>query len=296
MLMFRVQLKAIVANHSKVRVEKLKFGLYRIVEYHSMAPSKAVKKVTERLVKKEVDCGDKNDKQAEQKFEQTIDVPVTTPTQDSNTSKLVHINFELKVEIKLPKMSVHKNLILTAPIAIGNVPYFTNETESAVLRSNLPQQMPMPHDVNCSRASVFSNWSLDIYPQINGDRSSIQTLTHYSPTAPVAMNPSAMIATPMTSNTPYPLLPNVSMSPISPVSPANMYAGHLPFERPMSLNSPSAPPLDFDASNTPLRPQSLFINRPPSYDEVFGFPGHFNQMNISNAPSLLNTSGKSDKS
>lgn len=287
MFMFHVQLKAIVANHSKVRVEKMKFGLYRIVEYHSLAPSKAVKKVTERLVKKEVDCGDKTDKNAEQKFEQKIDVPVTTPTQDSNTSKLVHINFELKVEIKMPKMSVHKNLILTAPITIGNVPYFTNETESAVLRSNLPQQMPMPHDPNYSRASVFSNWSMDLYPQINGDRSSIQTLTHYSPTA---MIPTSMIATPMASNPSYPLLPN---TPMSPVSPVDMYAGHLPYERPMSLNSPSAPPLDFDASSTPIRPQSSFINRPPSYAEVFGFPGH---LNISDSLSLHNTSGKSDKS
>lgn len=268
-------MKATVSNHSKVRVEKIKFALYKVIEYHSMSPSRAIKRVMERVIKKVVDGVDKK---SEQKFEQSIDVPVTMPTQDAKTSKLIHIKYELKVEIKLG--ALYKNLILTAPIVIGNVPFFTKEPEQTVHRSSVPQPMPLPHDAN-SRSSVFSNWSLDLYPQINGDRSSARTSMLYPPTSPIGIMQNPTNVMPM-NHPSYPVLP---MSPTSPIIPsASMMNTNSPQDRPLSMNfPPSAPPIDFNHVNasTPMRPQSLFINRPPSYDEVFGFSHH----NMSNPAS-----------
>lgn len=278
-------MKATVSNHSKVRVDKIKFALYKVIEYHSLSPSLAIKRVMERVIKKVVDGVEKK---TEQKFEQSIDVPVTIPTQDAKTSKLIHIKYELKVEIKLG--TLYKNMILTAPITIGNVPFFVKEPDPTVRRTSVPQPMPMPmpHDAN-ARSSVFSNWSLDLYPQIGGDRSSVRTSVLYTPTTPVAVMPmpaNVMPVMPM-SHPSYPVLP---MSPTSPtIPPASMMSTHSPQDRPLSMNyPPSAPPIDFSNANavsTPLRPQSLFINRPPSYDEVFGFSHQFSQLNMSNSTS-----------
>lgn len=253
-----------------MRAEKIKFSFYRVIEYHSISPIKATKKVSERLVKKVIDGVDKK---TEQKFEQTIDVPVTTPTQDSQTSKLIHITFELEVEVKLPRM--HKNLIVSVPITVGTVPFYIQEQEQAVLRSSLPSD-----DSSYPRLSGFSNFSLDLYSQ----RSSM--MSHCSPTAPTAMMPNSSIGSPMSSNPSYPTLPISPLSPVSPYSPqATMMSNHfLPQDRPMSMNyPPSAPPMDSNAAitSTPMRPHSLFI-RPPAYDEVFGLPGQMSQMNISN--------------
>lgn len=278
-----IQIKATVSNHSKVRVDRIKFALYKVIEYHSMSPSRAIKRVMERVVKKVVDGVDKK---TEQKFEQSIDVPVTMPTQDAKTSKLIHIKYELKVEIKLG--TLYKNMILTAPITVGNVPFFTKEPDPAVRRPSVPQPMPMSHDAN-ARSSVFSNWSLDLYPQISGDRSSVRTSVLYTPTTPIAVMPMPANVMPvMPINHPsYPVLP---MSPTSPtIPPASMMSTNSPQDRPLSMNfPPSAPPIDFsnaNAASTPLRPQSLFINRPPSYDEVFGFSHQFSQLNMSNTAS-----------
>lgn len=275
-------MKATVANHSKVRVEKIKFALYKVIEYHSISPSLAIKRVMERVIKKVVDGVDKK---TEQKFEQSIDVPVTMPTQDVKTSKLIHIKYELKVEIKLG--TLYKNMILTAPIVIGNVPFFIKEPDQSVRRTSVaPQASPLSHDAN-SRSSVFSNWSLELYPQINGDRSSVRTSVLYP-----AISPAAVIASPTNvvmpmSHPPYPVLPMPSMSPTIP--PPSIMNANSPQDRPLSMMNfpPSAPPIDFNNVNasTPLRPQSLFINRPPSYDEVFGFSQQFSQLNMSNSTS-----------
>ena len=185
-------------------------------------------------------------------------------------------------------------MILTAPIIIGNVSFFIKEPEQTVLRSSVPQPMSLPNDVN-SRSSVFSNWSLDLYPQISGDRSSMRTSVLYPSTSPVAIMPNPVNVSPM-SHPSYPMLP---VSPTSPTIPTiSMMNTNLPQDRRLSMNfPPSAPPIDFNNVNasTPMRPQSLFVNRPPSYDEVFGFSHQFSQLNMSNSSSWNqnNTSTKS---
>lgn len=244
----------------------------------------------ERMTKKVVDGVDKK---TEQKFEQSIDVPVTIPSQDAKTSKVIHIKYELKVEIKLG--ALHKNLILTAPIVIGNVPFFKNEPEQVALRSSVSHPMPLSHDAH-SRSSVFSNWSLDLYPQIGGDRSSIRNSVLYPIASPVtAVMPQPTNVFPM-SHPSYPMLP---ISPTIPAAP--MMNTSSPQDRPQSLNfSPSAPPIDFTNANasTPVRPHSVFVNRPPSYDEAmspFGMvPHQFSQLNMTNqSPWNPNASTKS---
>lgn len=254
----------------------------------------------ERLIKKVVDGVDRK---TEQTFQQTIDVPVTTPTQDEKTSKLIHIKYELKVEIKLG--TLHKNLVMTIPIVIGNVPYFIKEPDPTVLRSSLPQQMPMTHDSNSSRASILSNWSLDLYPQINADRSSMRTSMQFGAISPITSTPNAPFGTSMNVNHSYPMMPVSPIIPISSMSSISSISSipsmhminnsSLPQERPMSVNfPPSAPPMDFGAASTPIRPHSLFIDSPPSYHDICGLPSQLNQLHFSNSPSCNhNTSTKS---
>lgn len=250
-----------------------------------MQPSRAIKRVVERVIKKVVDG---IDKKTEQKLQQSIDVPVTIPSQNAKTSKLIHIKYELKVEIKLG--ALYKNLILTAPIIIGNVPIFVKEPEQTVLRSSIPQPMPMPLDAN-SRASVFSNWSLDLYPQIGVDQSAVRNSILYPTASPV-------IAVMPMSHPSYPMLPVLSTSPS--ILSSTVMNTNLPQDR-QSINfPPSAPPIDFANANasTPIRPHSLFINRPPSYDEAMSpfseMARQFSQLNMSNQ--LIGNQNASTKS
>lgn len=247
----------------------------------------AIRRESERLFKKEVEGVAKK---SDQTFEQDIDVPVTTPSQDLKSSRLIHIKYELNVELKLG--TLYKNLMVTIPIVVGNVPHFAAEADQPVLRSSISQQMPLPQD---PRLSVFSNWSLDLQPQISGDRSSVRTSICYFPNTPVAIVPSSGFGSPASSTQAFLISPISSISPIASIPELSAISNNFAQNRPITMNyPPSAPPVDFNIVNasTPIRPQSLFINRPPSYDEVFGFSSQLSQPNTSNSPSTQNTWNK----
>lgn len=104
-----------------MHVEKITFALNKIIDYHSKSPKEAIKREIDCLLKFE--AGGVSKMTAERQYERSIVVPMTAPSQDFNTSRLIHINYELKVEAKLGVF--HKSLMVTAPITVRNVPHYS---------------------------------------------------------------------------------------------------------------------------------------------------------------------------
>lgn len=285
--------QATVSNNSKANIDKLKFAIYQIVEYHSKTPKTTTKTETKRLLKKEIDVVKKL---PEQKIEHIFNVPVTTPTQGPNISQMIQISYELKVEAKLGTFI--KNLTVTIPITIGT-------HDEVVLRSHSSSaQYP-----DVSRQSIFSNASMDFQNSIN--RSSIVPSSY--PTSPVPFMPGQRVASPngfnsispiqnppypldarmsMVSNTSFgsigsysPMYPNLNSSYPSSTGYNPMYSIQSNTEVPRDTYRASAPPMDFTTNtSTTIRPMTFPSDRPPSYDEVF--TGQLNQLHITNSPPL----------
>lgn len=199
-----------------------------------------IKQDFERLLKKEVDG---MAKKSERKIEQTIEVPVTAPSQEANTSQLIHIKYELRIEAKLG--ALYKNLIMTIPITIGTIAHSNIESGQAVLRTSVgPQSL----DFNLSRLSLFSNWSMDLNsPQHESNRSSMARHSLQYPT-----------------------------TPLTPVNNLPIFSQYPPYQ-------PTAPPADINTMhyNAMIRPHSIAEYHPPSYEQAVGFQAPFNHSKIS---------------
>lgn len=262
-----------------MHVEKLKFALNKIVDYHSKAPGLAIKREIHRLLKKEAGGVSKK---TEQRYEHVLEVPTTIPTQDSNTSRLIHIKYELKVEAKLG--GLYKNLIISAPITVGNVPHSISNRVQPVfpvlpdlppgLTIRVPNESrrvhpPLGFDVR--RLSMSSNSSFRLVSNSSQSDSNASSLHDHSTSSAASM-------------------PNSSLRTMSRTGLSNSTQN-------ISSTSeyrPSAPPMDLNAPNTstPIRPATVYMDAPPSYDEVFGSPStsSFNQSSFSNSSSLYNAS------
>lgn len=256
-----------------MHVEKIKFALNKIIDYHSKTPGEAIKREIHRLLKKEAGGVSKK---TEQRYERLIEVPTTVPSQDSNTSRLIHIKYELKVEAKLG--GLYKNLMITVPITVGNVPHSLNARAPAVFPSlpdlppGLSVRVPIPPGFDVRRLSMSSNSSfrsVSTASQINDSNiSSVHSSVHdHSISSGRSM-------------------PNSSLG--------SMSSAHLSAST-QNLSStsefmPTAPPMDL--TNTPVRPATVYMEAPPSYEDIFGSPSTsaFNQSNFSNSSSLFNAS------
>lgn len=263
-----------MTNHSKVHVEKIKFALNKIIDYHSKTPL-AIKREIHRMLKKEAGGVSKK---TEQRYEHVIEVPTTMPSQDSITSRLIHIKYELKVEAKLG--GLYKNLVITIPITIGNVPHSINGRIQPIfpvlpdLPNGLTVRNPPAAGFDIRRLSMSSNASFRLTPNTS------QNVSDASLNTPSTHDHSNSTAT---------SLPNASFGSLT----RNLSSS----TQNVSTNSdfqPSAPPLDLNSPNrsTTVRPATVYMDAPPSYDEVFGSPSTsaFNQTNFSNSSSLFNAS------
>lgn len=248
-----------MTNHSKVHVEKLKFALNKIIDYNSKSPGLAIKREIHRLLKKEAGgVGRKT----EQRYEHVIDVPMMIPpSQDSKTSRLIHIKYELKVEAKLG--GLYKNLIISVPLTVGNVPHSINARSQPVfpqlpdLPSGLTVRMPSASiDSDIRRLSMSSIPSFRSVPnssQSDSNASSFRSSMHDHSMSSVPRMPNSSLGSAHT----------VNLSQ----STQNVSTG--------TEFQPSAPPMDLSTANTstPIRPATIYImDAPPSYDEVFGEP------------------------
>lgn len=240
-------------------VEKLKYYLHQIVEYHSIVPHERIKMIENRLLKKDEEGVRKK---SEHKYELVIDVPENIPpNQEKTVSRLIHIKYELRVEAKIG--GLHKNLVISCPITIGTISHMTNERHSVILRYPEMPQSPNNSDANISQ--MISHWSLHLdSPQNQSNRSTIQS-------------------------TIYPISPIDFIS--NPSIGSNLNGFPMPQSNQFSINGypPTAPPIDFNMRSS-IQPNSQFV--PPSYDEAVrsSYPG---QMNLATSSPSQNIPNKS---
>lgn len=272
----KLPIQVIVSNNSRIHIDKIKFSMIKIIEYHSNVPVMAMKREIQKILRKE--AGGVN-KKTEQRYEHVVDVPITTPTQNFEVSQLIQIKYEIKVEAKIG--GLHKNLIVTIPFKIGNVPI--NGTQPMPIPSILlpyPNNSPsqsnhMPSiGFNFNRLSMTSNSSFRLIgsstasltnsDSIQSNRISSNQITDAESIVSASLHSS-------TSSLNYvgeSLTSNQTSSVSSSAVPEEILA------RNTSTFQPSAPPppelnstLNISYISTT---SSTFMDAPPSYDEVFG--------------------------
>lgn len=274
-----------VANSSKVHVEKLKYFLYQYVEYHSSKPSERIKTDNKRILKKEADGVVKK---SEQKFDLVIDVPKDlSPSQDKSSSRLIHINYEVRVEAKIG--TLHKSLVVQTPITIGTVAHEQQVTLRLAMGPQSPTSAVVPR--------VFTNVSLEILPHDQSNRSSLLTPQYpFSQLHSISSSPSFSVSPTYAIAQPYAVSPMSMVSNPSVGSQMNRFSYSAQSSYQMNPYQPTAPPIstpDFNSS-VPDRPVSMFV--PPSYDEACNGPQiglGFNQINYATPQPLNNIPNKS---
>lgn len=145
----KLPIQVVVSNNSSTHVEKVKFTLRKIIDYHSKSPARSTKQEILKILKKEAGGVSKK---SEQKYEHLLDVP-ELPSSDKQTSNIIHISYDIVVEVKIS--GLYKNLIETVPITIGTValqnvdlPGWSGAASGLHANQSLPSfptAMPMPH-------------------------------------------------------------------------------------------------------------------------------------------------------
>lgn len=239
----RLPLQVICANHSSTPVEKVKFALRQIVEYHSTKPHGHMRSECNRVMRKEAGGVEKK---SEQTYEHVLEIPADLPATTCQ-SPIIRFRYEIQVEAKLS--GLYKNLVQTIPLVLGTIPFYEDLGEAmgnvslgfvsplnAAIQPNqhqLAMSMPMPYSGN---SSMFSE--APAYPQ----------------------NPA---------HVPPPQYNQISsyQSPFNRHSITNSSIRSDSF-----VPTPSAPPLDFDSPNSTrssICSQQQVWDTPPSYDQVF---------------------------
>lgn len=269
-----IPVQVIISNNSRIHVDKVKFALNKITDYHSKTPGLAIKREVHRLLKKE--AGGVN-KKTEQRYEHLIYVPSTAPSQDSKTSQLIHIKYQLKVEAKLS--GLYKNLVIAIPLTIGNVGHSTTGARPIPIFPSLPDLPP--------------NLRLSVHLPYDVDRNSIASNSSYASVPSGSPNPSLLTNSQLSNSTTHDessANANTSM-PLHIVvasgstNPSTSSASDVEFR-------PTAPPMDeaADISRASIQSATIYGDAPPSYDEVFGSPSTIN--NHSNVPYPTTTTTK----
>ncbi len=259
----KLPIQVVVTNNSSTHVEKVKFTLRKIIDYHSKAPARSTKQEIVKILKKEAGGVSKK---SEQKYEHLLDVP-ELPATDKQASNIIHISYDIVVEVKIS--GLYKNLIETVPITLGTVglqnvdlPGFSGSVTTGLNQEYqhqplpaLPLPMPMPHSMYPSLPSHLNN----SYPPAAVDNN---PTTAFSTSSPIQQN--QPVAVPRRSSTNVP--------------------------------PPSAPPLDFYSVSPNSTRSSICSDAPPSYSEVFGSPDRHGQsmMSINSSMSSLSTSQTSN--
>lgn len=240
----RIPLQVICANHSSTPVERVKFTLRQIVEYHSKKPIGYKRSECNRVMRKEAGGVEKK---SEQQYEHVLEIPAELPATSCDTT-IIRFRYEIQVEAKLS--GLFKNLVQTIPLTLGTVPFFEDLGEppltgnvsigfvtpmpAAASPPNLaPMPMPMPYSGNTSLSS-----EAPAYPQ------------HPALVPPPQYNQLGSYQSPFQRH-------SINNSSVR----SDSFAA-----------SPSAPPLDFGSPNSTrssICSQQVW-DTPPTYDQVFG--------------------------
>lgn len=255
----RMPVQLVITNNSRTPVDKVKFSIHKIVEYHSLAPVTVSKREVVKILKKE--AGGVH-KKTEQRYEHVIDIPYLMPSDELSPSRIIHIKYEIKVEAKISGM--FRNLIISIPLIVGSMPNdgalsatarpLTNITSSAAIPASIYPHMPVGFHMN--RLSLDSD-SADTITSQSGQNVPI------SPSSSVVSMPSS-------------ITPSIT----SPLHSTELPNRHHPNT---STVQPTAPPLEL-CSDVPIsstHSTSIRMDAPPTYDQVFGSPSSVTSSNRS---------------
>lgn len=111
-----VALVADISNQSRIKVEMVKFILQQVIHYHSSTPhNKTLEEVNDICQQIILTTDDKELNQ----LQQNLVIPAVPPT-ISKLSRVININYELKVEVKV--RGAHVNPVVRIPLTIGTYP------------------------------------------------------------------------------------------------------------------------------------------------------------------------------
>lgn len=247
-------LQVIVANFSSTEVDKVSFVLRKVIDYNSSATPRHTKQEIVQVLKKE--AGGVEAKK-DQRYEHQLLIP-ELQSSDTDASSIINIHYEIQVEAKMHGM-FNKDLIETIPLTVATIPLHDESTPvaaslppvapgTASYIPAMPMPMPMP---------MPSGPEMPAYP-------SPQHIAQYPPS--------------------YPTIPQYVLSGDGPQAPYPTYG--TPQAPPRQHHGSSgastprmatAPPLDFtfaSPNSTRNSVSSQQWDTPPTYDEVFGSPGH----------------------
>lgn len=258
----RMPVQLIVTNNSRTPVDKVKFVIYKIVEYHSLSPVTVSKREVLKIVKKE--AGGVHRK-TEQRYEHVIDIPNLVPSDEFSPSRIIKIKYELKVEAKIS--GLFKNLIVSMPLILGSVPHNGTISGISILPTNNISSVGLARAIYPNLSTIGFNLN-----RLSLDSDTDTTASLSAQNIPVS--PSASMAS---------MSSSLTSSIASPQHTAELPNRYHPDTS--ATIQPSAPPLELCPGMT--------TEAPPTYDEVFSSPssmssGHRSMYQITN-PSLKST-------
>lgn len=284
----KIPIEVIVTNNSRISIDKLKFSIVKTVDY-TMAKYAGIfdakNKKTEILKMTKKEAGGVN-KKTEQRYQHSMEIPDTIPTQLVGVSKLIRITYKLTIEAKLS--GLYKNVMVQLPIIIGNVP--EDSTEALPLPSTstpviVPRGPPYaleqeiaggglrPIGFNFNRMSLSSNSSIRIIAPVspgNSTATDSNSIANISPVSTISQASRSL---------------QISMASSSTASSSQI--------------QPSAPPIEFGSMNlssasvhSDVTISTNYDMPPPSYEEVFGSPStSHNATRLHSSPTVA-TAGK----
>lgn len=243
----KLPLQVVVSNNSSTDVEKVKFTVLKVIEYHSTKPSHQIKQETVKVMKKEAGGVERK---SEQRYEHNLEIPELQST-DSDISAIIKVKYEIRVEAKLSGF-LTTNLVETVPLTVATVPLRELSDPAAGISLDMSSLQINPGGVPAVSMPMPMPTASIGYPTL----------------PPVVPYPPPQ----NTSTLPYP--PSAQSTPLPPPRHSHHEGGT---NTPFQSNLPSAPPLDF--SSVPNTPRSSIGSQqwgdtPPSYDQVFGSPAH----------------------
>lgn len=144
-----IVISAEISNQSSIKVEEVKFGIRKIVHYHSQSP---YTKTLEEIVDVCEQRVSGRDGKALGQLKQDLVIPAVPPT-IATLSRVINLYYEVKVEVKV--RGAHLNPIIRLPITIGTYPLTTYYQPHQQLNQYVPASTAMHHRLETIDMSVI---------------------------------------------------------------------------------------------------------------------------------------------
>lgn len=257
-------LQVIVSNFSSTEVDKVSFVLRKVIDYNSSAIPRHTKQEIVQVLKKE--AGGVQAKK-DQRYEHQLLIP-DLQSSDTDASAIINIHYEIQVEAKMHGM-FNKDLIATIPLTVATIAL---HDESTPVAASLPPVAPGTASYIPAMPMPMPSGLYPAVPVMPAYPSPPQHTVQYPPSYPAVPQyvlagdiPDTFAAAPQA---PYPTYG----TPQAP--PRQHHHGSSGASTPRMA---SAPPLDFTFASPNSTRDSVCSQQwdtPPTYDEVFGSPGH----------------------